>query len=207
MVVNKPKAAAYRAPGVHRRGLRHGAVIDELAEKLGIDPLEFRLRNAAKEGTRRVDGPVYPRVGFVEMLQAAQGAPALQRSARAARIAAAASPAASGSTSAVRRVPCRCNDDGTVTLVEGSTRHRRHAHQASHAARRNAGHSAEDVKPPVGDTDSVGYTFVTGGSRVTFATGLAAYEAAQDIKRQMMRARRQVWELPGEEVEYEDGVL
>ena len=45
---------------------------------------------------------------------------------------------------------------------------------------------AEDVKPMVGDTDRVGYTDVTGGSRVTFATGWAAYEAAQDIKRQMI---------------------
>jgi xanthine dehydrogenase molybdenum-binding subunit len=47
-------------------------VIDELAEKLDVDPVAFRLKNAAKEGTRRVDGPVYPRVGFVECLEAAR---------------------------------------------------------------------------------------------------------------------------------------
>ncbi len=43
------------------------------------------------------------------------------------------------------------------------------------------GLAAQDVRPLVGDTDSVGYTDVTGGSRVTFATGWAAFEAGQDL--------------------------
>ena len=47
-------------------------MVDELAEKLGLDPIEFRLKNGAKEGTRRVDGPAYPRVGLVECLEAAR---------------------------------------------------------------------------------------------------------------------------------------
>jgi xanthine dehydrogenase molybdenum-binding subunit len=59
----------------------------------------------------------------------------------------------------------------------------------------------------VGDTDAVGYTDVTGGSRVTFATGWAAYEAAQDIKRQMIARAAQIWNVPPEEVGYEAGVL
>jgi CO/xanthine dehydrogenase Mo-binding subunit len=53
----------------------------------------------------------------------------------------------------------------------------------------------------------VGYTDVTGGSRVTFATGYAAYEAAQDIKRQLIARAAQLWEVPAEQVRYEDGVL
>ena len=61
------------------------------------------------------------------------------------------------------------------------------ANRAACAALAEAlGLRAEDVKPQVGDTDSVGYTDVTGGSRVTFATGWAAYEAGQDIKRQLI---------------------
>ncbi|MCA9033352.1 MAG: molybdopterin-dependent oxidoreductase, partial [Planctomycetaceae bacterium] len=68
--VNKPKTQAYRAPGATHAAFACESVIDELAEQLKIDPLELRLKNAAKKGTRRVDGPVYPRVGLVECLEA-----------------------------------------------------------------------------------------------------------------------------------------
>src|SRR4029078_3101483 len=72
VVNNKPHTQAYRAPGSTHAAFATEQVIDELAEKLGLDPIAFRLKNAAKEGTRRVDGPVYPRVGLVECLEAAR---------------------------------------------------------------------------------------------------------------------------------------
>src|SRR5205814_2340182 len=62
-------------------------------------------------------------------------------------------------------------------------------------------------RPVVGDTDSIGYTDVTGGSRVTFATGWAAYEAAQDIKRQLVARAAEIWEAQPDDVTYTDGVL
>ncbi|MEX0977480.1 MAG: xanthine dehydrogenase family protein molybdopterin-binding subunit, partial [Pirellulales bacterium] len=118
---NKPKTQAYRAPGATQAAFACESVIDELAEKLGIDPIEFRLKNAAKEGTRRVDGPVYPRIGFVETLQAARGSEhwqtPLEGKYRGRGI-------ASGywfniglKSSAAANV----NPDGTVSLIEGST--------------------------------------------------------------------------------------
>ena len=70
VVVNKPKAGAYRAPGATNAGFASETIIDELALKLGLDPLEFRLNNAAKEGTRRATGPVQPKIGMVETLEA-----------------------------------------------------------------------------------------------------------------------------------------
>ena len=72
VVVNKPSSQAYRAPGATQAAFACETVIDELAEQLKIDPIELRLKNAAKEGTRRVDGPVYPLIGNVEVLQAAR---------------------------------------------------------------------------------------------------------------------------------------
>src|SRR5207244_6555896 len=74
-LTNKPHTQAYRAPGSTQAAFACEQVIDELAEKLKIDPIDFRLKNAAKEGTRRVDGPVYPRVGLVETLEAAKNSP------------------------------------------------------------------------------------------------------------------------------------
>ena len=80
--VNKPATAAYRAPGATNAAFATETVVDEICEKLKIDPLEFRLKNAAKEGTRRADGPVYPRIGMVETLEAAKKHPHYTRAAR-----------------------------------------------------------------------------------------------------------------------------
>ena len=75
VVLNKPKTAAYRAPGATNAEFASETVVDEIAEKLGIDPIEFRLLNAAKEGTRKVDGTSFPRIGFVEVLEALRDHP------------------------------------------------------------------------------------------------------------------------------------
>jgi CO/xanthine dehydrogenase Mo-binding subunit len=68
------------------------------------------------------------------------------------------------------------------------------------------GITAEEVHPQVVDTDSVGYTDVTGGSRVTFATGLAAYKVGLDIEHQMTSRAAALWDCPPEKVSVERGV-
>ncbi|MBT6845971.1 MAG: xanthine dehydrogenase family protein molybdopterin-binding subunit, partial [Planctomycetaceae bacterium] len=68
--VNKPHTKAYRAPGATQVAFAMEQLMDELAEQLDICPLEIRMKNAVKEGSRRVDGPVYPQIGFVECLEA-----------------------------------------------------------------------------------------------------------------------------------------
>ena len=75
VVVNKPKTSAYRAPGAPAAAFAAETVIDELCEKLGRDPLEFRLSNAATEGTRQISGIAFPRIGYVETVKAAQEHP------------------------------------------------------------------------------------------------------------------------------------
>ena len=75
MVVNKPKTAAYRAPGATNAAFAAETVIDEICEKIGMDPLEFRILNSAKEGDIRIDGPPTPHVGFVETVEAAKDHP------------------------------------------------------------------------------------------------------------------------------------
>lgn len=99
------------------------------------------------------------------------------------------------------------NTDGTVSLVEGSTDIGGTRTSIAMQLAEALGIAAEDVKPIVADTDMIAYTDVTGGSRVTFATGYAAYEAAQDIKRQMIDRAANLWKVKPEEVTYEGGVL
>ena len=78
---------------------------------------------------------------------------------------------------------------GTINLIEGSTDIGGTRASIAMQAAEVLGIPAESVNPSVVDTNSVGYTAVTGGSRTTYATGYAAYEAAQDVKRKMIDSR------------------
>jgi len=69
------------------------------------------------------------------------------------------------------------------------------------------GMAAEDVRSIVADTDSIGHTDVTGGSRITLATGMAVYEAAEDVVRQLKERAAKLWEKKPEEIEFNHGRL
>ena len=97
--------------------------------------------------------------------------------------------------------------DGTVSLVEGSPDiGGSRAVAAMHVAE-VLGLAAEDVAPSVGDTNSIGWTSMTGGSGVAFKTGWASYEAAQDVKQQMINRAARIWDIDPENVEYDNGVI
>ena len=211
VVVNKPKTAAYRAPGAPNAAFGAEQVLDELAVKLGIDPMELRLMNAAKEGTRRADGPVHPRIGCVEVLEAMRDHDHYNSP-----VAPAVSGGKTGRGVAIgfwfnigfaSSCNISVNNDGTVNLVEGSTDIGGSRAAIAMQAAEVLGIAAEDVNPQVVDTDSVGYTAVTGGSRTAFATGWAAYEAANDVKRQMVERAAKLWGVESDSVEMVDGVI
>ena len=202
---NKPKTQAYRAPGATQAAFACEQVVDELADKLGIDKIEFRLKNAAKEGTRRVDGPVYPRVGLVETLEAARNSEhwksPLTGPNRGRGI-------ASGfwfNIGLKSSVSATVNDDGTVNLSEGSTDIGGTRTSIAMQLAETLGIASEDVRPQVVDTDSVGYTDVTGGSRTTFATGLAAYKLGLDLQDQMTKRAAILWDCSPADVKVENG--
>ena len=207
VVVNKPKTAAYRAPGSPQAAFAVESVIDEVCEQLGMDPVEFRLRNASKEGVRRVEGPVFRRIGLVECLEAARNhehyKTPLEGENRGRGLAA-------GfwfNRGFASSVNITVNPDGTVNLIEGSVDIGGSRASIAQQAAETLGIAYEEVKPTVVDTDSIGYTMVTGGSRTTFATGWAAIEAAEDVKSQMVERAAKIWDTPVEDVEYADGVL
>src|SRR5207237_8453285 len=85
------------------------------------------------------------------------------------------------------------NADGTVSLVEGSTDIGGTRTSIAMQLAEALGIRAEEVRPVVGDTEMVGYSDVTGGSRVTFASGWAVYEAGMDIKRQLVERAAKIW--------------
>ncbi|MCB9940532.1 MAG: xanthine dehydrogenase family protein molybdopterin-binding subunit [Planctomycetaceae bacterium] len=205
--VNKPRTNAYRAPGSTHVAFATETLINEICEKIDIDPADFRIKNAAKEGVRRVDGPVYARVGMVETVEAIKNsehykAP-LEGKHRGRGI-------ASGfwfNCGLKSAASATVNPDGTVSLLEGSTDIGGSRTGIAMQLAEALGITAEEVTPTVGDTDSVGYCDVTGGSRVTFATGIAAIEAAKDIQRQLIARAAMIWDVDASKVSYSDGGL
>ena len=205
VVVNKPKSAPYRAPGATNAAFGTETVIDELAEQLDIDPLEIRIMNGAKEGDRRADGPIFPRIGFIESVEAAKEHPhytapnGKKYHGRG---------VASGfwfNIGLESSVTINVNPDGTVNLVEGSTDIGGTRASIAMQAAEVLGIPAESVNPTVVDTNSIGYTAVTGGSRTTYATGYAAYEAAQDVVKQMIGRAAKLWDVDEANVQFADG--
>ncbi len=205
VVVNKPKTAAYRAPGSPQAAFGVETAIDELCQQIGIDPIEFRLLNAAREGTRRIEGPVARRIGLVECLEAARNhdhyRTPVDGENRGRGIAAGFWMNRGFQSSCVITV----NFDGTVSLIMGSVDIGGTRASIAQQTAETLGIAYEDVKPTVVDTDSIGYTMVTGGSRTSFATGIAAIEAAESVKAQLVARAATIWDTSGDDVEYVDG--
>jgi xanthine dehydrogenase molybdenum-binding subunit len=207
VVVNKPKTQAYRAPGATPASMASETMVDELAEKLGIDPLKFRLMNAAKEGTRRPDGVLNPRIGMEESVVAALESDHYNSPLGGPNRGRGVATGYWGTGGGQSSVNLNVNPDGTVIMVEGSVDIGGSRTVLAMQVAEALGIAAEDIRPMVVDTDAIGYTGVTGGSRTTFATGMAAYEAAQDLKGKLIERTSQMWEVSPEQVDYRDGVL
>jgi CO/xanthine dehydrogenase Mo-binding subunit len=207
VVVNKPKVAAYRAPGAPIAAFAIESVIDELCKKTNQDPLQFRLDNSSKEGTRQVTGMVYPRIGAEESVLAAINSPhwksPIEGPNRGRGVASGYWFNGGMQSSVVANV----NSDGTINLVEGSTDIGGTRASLAMQLAETLSVPFEQVKPTVVDTDSIGHNDVTGGSRTTFASGLACFEAGMDIRRQMIARAAKLWGVPEEDVVYEKGKL
>ena len=204
VVVNRPKCTAYRAPGSPLSCFAVESVLNDLAKKLGMDPLALRQKNAAREGTQAAYGPKFGVIGYIETLDAAQAHP---------HYAAPLGPnqgrgVASGfwfniggdSSAAVN-----INEDGTAVLVSGNPDIGGSRASLAMMAAEELGIDMTRIKPIIGDTSSIGYSFLTGGSRVTYATGMAVVEAAQAVVLELRGRAAKIWDIPVDAVEWKDG--
>ena len=205
VIVNKPKTAAYRAPGSPNAAFATEQVIDEISKKLNIDPIELRLLNAVKEGDRRVDGPKFPVVGLTEVLEAMKNSPQYKKSLEGPNKGRGIAVGYWFNVGLQSSCSITVNSDGTISLVEGSTDIGGSRASIAMQAAETLGISYEDVNPTVADTDLVGYTAVTGGSRTTFATGYAAHLAADEVKSKMIKRAAKIWGISVDSVNYEKG--
>ena len=209
VVANRPKCNAYRAPGSPIAAFGVESVIDELAGELGIDPVELRLRNAAREGTRAAYGPTFRRIGFEETLQAA----------KAHEHYGATQPVNGSARRPGRGVACgfwfnvggessaqvNVNEDGTVAVTTGHPDIGGSRASMVNIAAEMLGVDYRDVSVQVGDTNTIGYSATTGGSRVTFSAGTAVTEAVEKLIVQLRERAAILWDIDTDAVEWQDG--
>ncbi len=204
VVSNRPKAAAYRAPGSPIAGFAVESVIDMCAKAIGMDPLELRIKNVAGIGTPTIAGPKHAHAGFRETLEALYNHPGYK--------------APLGKNQG-RGVACgywfngggesgatlQVNADGTVLVATGSPDVGGSRASMALMAAETLGVDYANVRAIVADTGSVGYTHVTGGSRVTFATGIAVVTATNSCIKDLCRRAAMIWDVDPEGVIWDDG--
>ncbi|MEC7513819.1 MAG: xanthine dehydrogenase family protein molybdopterin-binding subunit [Pseudomonadota bacterium] len=204
VVSNRPKVAAYRAPGSPVAAWGIESAINMLAEELGMDQIDLRLKNAAREGTKTHYGPTFKDIGMIATLEAAKNSPHYQTPLKAGQ----------GRGVAVgfwfnigmdSSAACHIGEDGTVTLISGSPDIGGSRASLALMAAEELGIDYHKIRPIVADTASIGFNFLTGGSRVTFATGMAVVQAVRDAIDEMRARAAKLWEVDVEAVIWEDG--
>jgi CO/xanthine dehydrogenase Mo-binding subunit len=204
VVSNRPKVAAYRAPGAPISEYAVESVVDEIAKKLDIDPVELRLQNAAREGTKAAYGPKFGPIGLVDTLHAVEKTnhyttPLEPWQGRG---------VASGFWFNIGGETCvslTVNEDGTVSLMAGTPDIGGLRASLAMVAADELGVPYDKVRPIIGDTGSLGFNFLTGGSRSTFSGTMAVVEAARQIKADLCRRAAKLWDMPVEQVEFANG--
>ncbi len=204
VVANRPKQAAYRAPGAPMAAFAIESVVDEIAGKLRMDPIDLRLKNAAAAGTKASFGPVYSDIGLIRTLEAAKNhphysAPLGPNQGRG--IACGFWFNFGGQTS----VSLTVNADGTVGVAVGTPDIGGSRASISQMVAEELGIEYSQVRALIADTATLGFNDVTDGSRVTFATGLAAIEAARNAAKIMCERAAKTWGIPSDAVVWEDG--
>jgi len=204
IVVNRPKVAAYRAPGSPSAAFATESVLDEIARRLGFDPIDLRLKNAVEEGDAAPYGPKYGPIGLRQVLEATKNHPHWQ---------------APLGPNQGRGVGCgfwfnaglsssatvSLSSDGSATVVTGNPDIGGTRVAQSIMVSEELGIPVERVRATVADTDSIGYSDLTGGSRVCYATGMAVIKAAQDVRDQLRARAAKIWDVDVDSVAWNDG--
>lgn len=204
VVSNRSKVAAYRAPGAPIGAHAVECVLDELAEALNIDPLDLRIRNAAREGTKAAHGPVYPRIGLLETMEAAKAHPHYKAPLGKFQGRGVASGYwfnAGGESSAQVNI----TEDGNVVVTTGHPDVGGSRAAIANIAAELLGIDYRRVSVLIGDTATIGYSNLTGGSRVLFASAMVVTQSAEQVIGQLKARAAKLWGIEADAVVWENG--
>lgn len=203
-VDNTPKSAAYRAPSAPQAAFAIETLVDEIADQLGVDPIDLRLRNAVVEGDPTAMGAPHPKIGFIETLEAIKNSEHYN------------SPVPEGAGRGFgtgfwfnigeqSSATVNLNEDGTATVITGSPDIGGSRASMALMAAEELGLDVHRITPIVADTESVGFTDITEGSRATFATGMAVVNACRELIEQMKERAAVMRGVAADQVAWIDG--
>lgn len=206
VVTNKPRVQAYRAPGGTPAGFAIESHMDEVAEQLGIDPLQFRMINAVEEGDRMTNDQIYNRIGLKEMLIRVSEHPAWTTPLepgpyRGRGFAAGFWQGATLASSAYVLV----HSDGSITLNSGQVDLTGTRTTMGQIVAQEMQVPLDTVSVRVGDTESTPYTDLSAGSRTAYSFGAAVHEACQQAMAQLKAHAAEQFDVTPAEVEYGSG--
>lgn len=205
VVSNRSKVAAYRAPGAPIGAFAVESVLDELARELGMDPLKLRLKNAAKEGTKAAHGPTYPRIGYAETVEAALNSEhyktPLTGKFQGRGVASGYWFNAGGESSAQVNI----TEDGNVVVTTGHPDIGGSRASIANITAELLGINYDQVSVQIGDTASIGYSNLTGGSRVLFASAMVVTESTEQVIQQLKGRAAKIWGIDPSQVVWEGG--
>jgi carbon-monoxide dehydrogenase large subunit len=213
---NQPVGSAMRGFGMPEIHWGIEQIMDQLAEKVGLDPAEFRRRNCVKTGKAILTGMEMTPINLVECIDVAteainwgrDEAPSGSHKRRGKGVAimwkAPAMPPNPGSAASVR-----FNEDATVNLSIGAQDLGQGAFTAmAQIAAQSLGVPYEWVRVSVPvDTKYSPYEWQTVASRITWSTGNAVKAAAEDAKRQILEVVASAWGEKPEDLNIKDGTV
>jgi len=203
---NRVTFGAYRAPTAPPAAFAVESLIDELAGRLGIDPLELRLRNVLVPGDKTVAGQELKVFGARECLERLGEQPLWSKRNSL--------PENEGIGLAIGWWPggyepaaaaCRLDSDGNLTVITGVSDMTGVQTTFAAIAAEAFGVSMDRVRVVNADTSSAPYSGVSGGSKITYTVGRAVEKAALQARERLLDVAAEELEIAPEDLEIVDG--
>jgi CO/xanthine dehydrogenase Mo-binding subunit len=212
VLTNKVGVGAYRAPNAPQATFALESLVDELCEKLEMDPLAFRLQNGLKEGDPTIDRRTWRRIGLLECLEKAREHPLWAEREKQKNVPAGLEGWKIGVGLAAGGWPggtepaaaaCRIEKDGSVTVVVGSVDLSGSDTSLALIAAQGLGVSTNQVNVVHDNSDTMPYSGGTGGSKTTYTMGAAVLAAARDARDQILSIAADMLEAAATDLEIE----
>jgi CO/xanthine dehydrogenase Mo-binding subunit len=185
VLTNRVGFGAYRAPTAPPAAYAIESLVDELAARLGRDPIELRLANVLRAGDRGPEGQPFGVFGAAECLERLAGHPVWRGRGDL--------PDGEGVGVALGWWPgglepaaasCRLDADGRLTIVTGAVSGTDTTFQT--IAAEAFGLPVDDVRVVTGDTAQASFAGVSGGSKITYTMGRAVQRAAEQARERLL---------------------
>jgi CO/xanthine dehydrogenase Mo-binding subunit len=195
-----------RSPGKPQVAFAVESHMDMMAQELGLDPYEFRLRNILKDGDTTPTGGNLQNIRAEETLRQAAQAVDWERRDRQANVGFGMSIADQAQGAGQSSAAVTIDADGQVDLFMSLWDTGNGAHTIMRQiVAETLTLTPQSVRLVMQDTDAVPYESGPGGTRVTYTSGHAAFGAAQDLRDKLQAVAAELLEAPQEQVQLAQG--